>query len=334
MFGVSFGCELGPGEPSSMVEKYREFDGNLILILWDGVRWQEFKGAGDRKIAAAYDQEPEFDASEFEKKVLTRFWSAHGKKGLVFGLDPYEDRLMETLNHFNSTYPSMRSIFLGKPVLCTRGDCPRVSEPTFLERIKRKRGFETKKVAAFSHVTDDFSLSIEKEAGSVHSETSNPADGNTDRETFGLAMDYLDTEPRVMVIYLSLTDYCGHIEDYRCYIDTMKDYDDYLDRLFRKLETMGEYGEKTVLVVTTDHGRGASPDRFHDHVRILEAKNVWMYIAGPFIRTSPESNGVVDTDHLIDHGIIRPLAETIMGIAPLYPGVRYTEFMDSLIFEE
>ena len=95
---------------------------------------------------------------------------------------------------------------------------------------------------------------------------------------------------------------------------------------------MPEYSKNTVVLITTDHGRGDHPSSFHNHI-IYEAKNVWMYIMGPYIQSATKSNGVFERDHSLDHGIIRPLVETIMGMNPIYPGSLYSGFMDEYIFE-
>ncbi|MCP4752518.1 MAG: LTA synthase family protein [Proteobacteria bacterium] len=334
ILGSVWGCKIGPDEPSSMVAEFEKLDGNVVLLFMDGVRWQDFKGAADPSIPRHpdYDSLDEFDEAEFDEKILASFWEKHAKKGLAFGLDPKGNALMEVLNYSKASFASFSSIFSGKPVGCTTNDCPRVSGETFLERIKRKRGYEKEQIAAFYYeIEQNFPKSLESEKGTIHLVESNNLSKNYDRMTFQMALDYLDNRPRISVIYLAMTDWCGHIKNYRCYVDRLKEYDGYIDRLFEKLETMEGYGEKTAVLILTDHGRGAAPHTFNGH-GILEAKNVWMFIAGPYIRTSIETNGIVTSDHGIDQGIIRPLVETIMGLYPIYPGARYTEFMDESIF--
>ncbi|MCP4750660.1 MAG: LTA synthase family protein [Proteobacteria bacterium] len=336
MFGLMFGCKLLPEKTSDTAAKFEEFDGNMVLLFIDGVRWQEMRGAADRRIAdhPDYQSVGTFPEAEFHRKIMTKFWERHAKKGLIFGLDPHKNALMENLNRSGFTKPIFESLFLGKSVLCTRNeDCPRIPEPSFLERIKRKRGLAKKRIGVFFYEEESFFTDVfENQEGSIYWETSDNAGKNHDKNTFELAMRRLDTKPRLTVIYLAMTDWSGHAKNYRLYVDLMKNYDDYIDILFRKLETMGEYGEKTAVLVTTDHGRGASPDNFHGHA-LAEVKNVWMFVAGPHIKSAPESNGVANFDHHIDHGIVRPLVETFMGVKPLFPGVQYTRLLDDVVFE-
>ncbi len=334
LFALSFGCKIGPAKPSSLVEEFRERDGNIVFFILDGVRWQEFKGTADQRIPQNpdYDSKHEFIESEFQDKILTNFWAKHAKKGLIFGIDPYNNAIMEVMNHTNLTVPVLSSLFMGKLSRCSSNNCQRIPEQTFLERIKIMRGFDKGQIAAFHFEDEDyFPKVLEKQEGSIHIEKSNNISKNYDRMTFQMAMDYLDNRPRISVIYLSMTDWCGHIKDYRCYIDKLQEYDEYIDRLFQKLETMNDYGEKTTVIMTTDHGRGAYPSSFHGHEN-YESRHVWLYISGPYIQTNLENNGVAGTDHHIDHGIIRPLMETLMGINPIYPGTQYTDFMDRYIF--
>ena len=102
----------------------------------------------------------------------------------------------------------------------------------------------------------------------------------------------------------------GHKNDYQSYLLALQRADAFVGDLLRTLDTMGEYGATTTVVVTTDHGRSAKfTGHGGDHP---ESGRVWMMAVGGAV----PARGVVTAGreyHLAD------IAGTLLALAGLTP---------------
>ncbi len=90
----------------------------------------------------------------------------------------------------------------------------------------------------------------------------------TDFLTSGYAMEALKTHrPRVIYIALGETDDFAHDGNYDRYIDAAHRNDLMLSKIWEWLQSDDHYRDRTTLIVTTDHGRGNSPDTWSIHSR-------------------------------------------------------------------
>jgi arylsulfatase A-like enzyme len=107
-------------------------------------------------------------------------------------------------------------------------------------------------------------------------------EGRSDAVTMGIAMEYLARHrPRVLYIALGESDDWAHERRYDRYLDYMRKFDQYLERLWALLQSMEEYRDRTSLIITTDHGRGALKD-WHEHDRNIDGSQyIWIAVAGP-----------------------------------------------------
>ena len=97
------------------------------------------------------------------------------------------------------------------------------------------------------------------------------------------ALESLRTEkPRVLYIMLGEGDEWAHAGRYDLYLDATLRADRFIRRIWDTLQSMPEYKDQTTLLVTTDHGRGATTADWNDHGRkVPAAESTWMAGARP-----------------------------------------------------
>ena len=69
------------------------------------------------------------------------------------------------------------------------------------------------------------------------------------------------SKPRVLYIMLGEGDEWAHAGRYDLYLDATFRADRFIARIWDTLQSMPEYANQTTLLVTTDHGRGATTSR-------------------------------------------------------------------------
>ena len=80
------------------------------------------------------------------------------------------------------------------------------------------------------------------------------------------ALERLRTDkPRVLYIMLGEGDEWAHDGRYDLYLDATFRADRFIHRIWDTLQSMPEYANQTTLLVTTDHGRGATTADWNDH---------------------------------------------------------------------
>ena len=73
-----------------------------------------------------------------------------------------------------------------------------------------------------------------------------------------------ESKPRVVYISLGETDEWAHGHDYVNYLAAAHRVDEYLRVLWKTVQSMPEYKDKTTLISSPDHGRGDGP-KWTDH---------------------------------------------------------------------
>ena len=106
----------------------------------------------------------------------------------------------------------------------------------------------------------------------------------------------------------------AHQHDYQGYVNALRQYDRWLNELVDKLNTMGDYGRKTAVIVTTDHGRGSGANSWSEHgVGVPESGRIWTYVRLPQTGTFRIIENATNHSHLD----IRPTIESLFGLQPL-----------------
>lgn len=281
---------------------------NLIFITLDGVRTIEAFGPPDPRLAPAEDP---------TTLVYRRMHEALATSGVVFG-DPAQQDLMLVNNAAQVSVPGYMAMFTGYEQTCRDNDCPQVPIETVFEYVQRMRAFPRGQVAAFAS-WEKMTRVLQQVPGTIVASIGERSPegplwaGRWDTETFALAMDYLETRrPRLLYIALLDGDGWGHLIDYPHHLAAQRQYDAWIEEVRTRLAGMGDYGARTTLIVTTDHGRGYFPAEWPEHHAGLEGSQyVWLYADGPHVAREHAPTSQPHTT-----GDIRPTVEAFFGIEP------------------
>lgn len=287
---------------------------NVIIVTLDGMRWQEvFNG-----VDSALMNNPEYtrnakgmradfwdDApAERRKKLLPFFWQTIAGKGQLHGNRQYGNQV-DVANRYRFSYPGYNELFTGYPdTAVNSNDKVWNKNVNVLEFINSQPGFQGK-VAAFA-TWDVFPYILNRQRSGMYVNadadsfpattpelqllndlqqlTTRPIDVRPDVITYVAAREYLKkNRPRVLYIAFDETDDFAHGGQYDQYIKSAHAQDAMIADLWRTVQALPQYRDKTALIVTTDHGRGDKDKRqWRDHgEKIAEASAIWIAAMGP-----------------------------------------------------
>jgi hypothetical protein len=269
---------------------------NVILITLDGVRWNEvFQGT-----------DPELTGAPSEV-IMPHLNGDLAKQGLLLG--DRKQSFVQVSNRRNLSLPGYQNIFTGHSTSCASNFCSRVRYETFPEALQAKFGFNPFEIAgfaswsrirrAYSRRHSDLYLNSGLDPSGLEGPNHQAIDAlqaqdvphwnkphvwssRYDRYTFAHGFEFLkENQPRFLYIGLLDSDEYAHAGNYRAYVETLRTYDLWIREIVDYLDSSGEYGKNTLLIVTTDHGRGQGGKRWKDHGRRLpESNQIFMYLRG------------------------------------------------------
>jgi hypothetical protein len=282
---------------------------NIIIVTLDGFRWQElFEGADppvlfNKKYVKDEEVVQRFwdPAEKLRRKRLMPFlWNVFATQGQLYGNRNFKNKVNCT-NHHLISYPGYSEMLVGfrdSKVSSNR----KVENPnaTVLEFIQGHRGFKNQ-VAAFA-TWDAFPFILREEKSDIYvnagkdlakgdisrsekllNELQMESHVRSDSLTFQYAMEYLKRErPRVTFIGFDETDQYAHRGRYGEYLKAAKRVDDMIGQLWQWIQSQPDYGDKTTLFITTDHGRGNGRNNWQKH-RLLASgsRHIWFAVIGP-----------------------------------------------------
>lgn len=290
---------------------------NVILITYDGLRWQELFGGADETLL---DKEnggvrgiPEFKArfwrdtpEERRATLFPFFWGTIAKQGQVFG-DPSHNCSCRVTNGRNFSYPGYSEILCGFPDDRIDSNAKKPNpNTTMLEWIHRRPGFDGRVAAFGSWDVFPFIINTERSGIPVNAgwapfqiatdpvrlatlndvirEVQPPhKDVRDDGLTFLGTLEYIRAkQPKVLFVSFGLTDDWAHGGRYDHVLDSAIRTDGYIQRLWTALQEMPQYAGKTSLVMTTDHGRGDDRVQWKNHGKDTPGSDqMWIAVMGP-----------------------------------------------------
>ena len=312
---------------------------NVILITLDGVRWEEvFRGVDkaffDQKEYNAYHKTHESFKTTFalgsqEKNraaVFPFLWSTVATKGQLYG-NRDKGSAASVSNPYHFSYPGYNEILTGlpDPRLDSNDKVPNPNV-NVLEWLNGRDGFKGKTAAfgswdVFPYILNEARSGVPVNAGfeqmegmdgnarvaflnQLQKEVPSPWDTvRLDAFTFGFAFEYLkEKAPRMLYISLGETDDFAHEGFYDQYILAARRADEFIGRIWTWVQSDPRYKDKTTLIVTTDHGRGAPLENWKHHGRFkYKDENgveklsdfpgdqaIWMAVIGPDTPASGE----------------------------------------------
>lgn len=292
---------------------------NVILVTFDGVRVEEMFGGLDATVLRSQLREGQTledhplyrrygaaSAQERRAKLMPFFWNVLMREhGWIAGNAALGSRV-RVGNTRRFSYPGYAELLTGRPrdATVTSNDDFQNPHPTVLEFVREALDLPRSKVAAFGS-WDRFEVipehrpgTITINAGFMPFEDDDPgiarlnalqADARAwpeerfDAFTAAFALRYLERErPRLLYVALGDTDEWAHAGRYDFTLDGIALADRFLRELWAWLQAQPGYRDNTLLIVTTDHGRGRTAQDWTDHGADVEgAQDIWLAIAGP-----------------------------------------------------
>jgi hypothetical protein len=329
--------------PASAAEARRTE--NVVLVTVDGLRWQElFRGidAGmldPEKHGPLLERLAGSTPEERRSALLPFFWRRLAPQGVVLGNRDLNSRV-ELANPLRFSYPGYAELLLGRVAPEIDSNANRhYPHETVLEFVRRKLGLTYPEVAAFGSWEtfayicrrDPESIFVNAGYREMDAELATPGMGEANRFQFEaltpwdsvrhdavtatLALEYLRAHrPRLLYVALGETDDWAHDGRYDRMIQATELFDGFLRDLWAALQESERYRGGTTLIVTTDHGRGRTPEDWTGHgERVPGAEEIWLAVFGP---DTPVRGEIADGD--VVH--LKNVAATVLSFFGLdYP---------------
>ena len=322
---------------------------NVIFITIDGLRWQEFFGGAQRdyfkrdKAGSGGEPEKRFWRATPEERRTTLMpfvWKQVASRGQIFG-DASAGSTSRVTNGLWFSYPGYSEMFAG--VADPRIDSNRkVPNPntTVLEWLNKRPGFEGKVAAFGSWDVLPSILNTERSGLPVGNGWKPVPAASTERQRainelasdlprywpYGpfdapivyAALEHLKThQPRVLYIMLGEGDEWAHEGRYDLYLDATQRADRFIERIWTAAQSLPAYANSTTLILTTDHGRGATTRDWMDHGRdVPAAERTWMAVLGAGVPAGGVRRGVNVTTSQIAATIAALVGEDFRSAVP------------------
>ena len=304
---------------------------NVVVVTIDGFRWQEVFGGADRAYfkkssdGKPTDAERRFwrdDVAARRTALMPFFWNTIATRGVVFG-DPSRQSRVHLTNGLWFSYPGYSEMLTGAadPRVDSNDKVPNPNV-TVLEWLNGRPGFQGRVHAVGDWDVLPYILNVDRSKLPVGSMQPVPSP-RTERERAindltvdlpaywnGVVFDapimqaalesLRSRQPRVLYVMLGETDEWAHGGRYDMYLDAAFRSDRFIGRLWETIQSLPAYKDHTTLLLTTDHGRGATTTDWTDHGRdVPAAEQTWMAMIGP--GSSPagvREGGTVTTSQL------------------------------------
>ena len=265
---------------------------NVILVTADGLRWQEvFRGADDQllkderftpKDYAAFPAHQSAGRELARQRLMPFLWDTVAQQGALLG-NRDQSNFMRVTNPWWFSYPGYNEILTGRPDPAIDSNAKRPNaNTTVLEWLNRQPAFKDKVLAFGSWDVFPDIINAARSGIAVNAGFMTAADNPTGREawlnglqaqipspwptvrfdafTHNFALEALRSrKPRVVYIAYGETDDFAHEGKYAQYLDAAHRFDGFLRELWQTIQEDAHYRNQTVLLVTTDHGRGELP---------------------------------------------------------------------------
>jgi hypothetical protein len=301
---------------------------NVILVTLDGVRVQEIFGGMDPVIANAPEAESGIYDAEVTRKrwwretpedrreaLMPFLWGTLAPAGMVLGNQAKGSKVTVRNDQWFS-YPGYSEILTGEAQPDVRSnDFVRYPHRTVLEHAREALKLGYAGVAqvgswdgfkyaassrdgaffmnggreplprALSTPAIDLYVGLRQQVQQLWEESSN------DVLSFRIGLEYLKAhQPRVMWIGLGQSDDWAHARRYDLVLDYLHLADGLIAELWRTLQSMDAYRDRTTLIVTTDHGRGRTPADWAEHdAGIQGCQDIFIAILGPHTPATGEA---------------------------------------------
>ena len=326
----SFETTAGPSERAAE----ERAESAVVLVVLDGVRWQEVFGGADRAMAEERGLNPLAWASP--RALMPNLQRLLDTRAIALGAPGVGPHVTATGPQFISM-PGYLEIFAGHPDPgCDSNDCARPPTRTVVDDVLESSGADDVAVVSswpsIARAASADASRLVVSAGRKRVERGEvlradeataallehgaglkafPGDGDyrPDAMTGRVALRVLETErPRFLFVGLGDADEYGHRNDYHGYLEAVHASDAFLGDLFATLDQMGARGRHTTVLVTADHGRAYD---FKDHGgRYPESGRVWLVAGGGDVH----GHGLVAASRRHTLSDLAPTVRALLGI--------------------
>ena len=272
---------------------------NVILVVSDGLRWQEVFAGADSAILFGDPAMLGGDADAIRRKfwrataaerratLMPFVWSTIARDGQLLGNRALASRVQVT-NEMKFSYPGYNEMLVGTPdPRIDRNDFGPNPNVTVFEWLNRRDEFRGR-VAAFGtwDVFRDI-FNVQRSRIRMFTFGSKPHD----EVVHAAALPYLrKATPRALFVGYAETDDWGHEGRYDRFLEAAHAVDAYLEELWSAVQSHPHYRGKTTLIFTADHGRGRSASDWKHHGSdIPGAEETFIIAIGPGVERSGEN---------------------------------------------
>lgn len=306
---------------------------SVVLLALDGVRWQEVFHGVDAKRTAARSA----GTASSAEALMPNLHGLVDNGGVLLGAPHSGVGVFASGPEFLSL-PGYSEMLSGRRVTaCKDNGCAATTSPTLADEVAMLPGAGNGDVAVVTswpdigriaaQRADRVAMSTGRNGGPTRElfrrdpvsralidhaakSSADPGAGDfrPDRLTARIAVHHLETaQPRFLFISLGEPDEYAHRGDYAGYLRALRHADLTLGLLSRALEERARQGARTVLFVTSDHGRAHD---FSNHGRAHpESARVWLLAWGTEIGGRLAATG---EHHLAD---LAPTLRKLFGLA-------------------
>ena len=258
---------------------------NVILVVSDGMRWQElFRGADSTLVfssagsagARARFWRPTLAARR--EALMPFLWGTIAREGSLIGNRDVGSAMAVT-NGFKFSYPGYNELLVGRADRRINsnlvGPNPNV---TVFEWLNRQDGFKGRvaAVGAWEAFEDIFNRRRSRIA--MHTDRTEPLDATS----HAAAMRFLrERQPRALFVAYVETDDHAHAGRYDRTLNAAHAVDRYLSELWSFVQSHPQYKGRTTLIFTADHGRGRTSNDWKDHgEKVVGAEETFVALMG------------------------------------------------------
>ena len=275
---------------------------NVILVVSDGMRWQEVFHGADSLLVFGNAKALGGDAAEARRKywranvadrraaLMPFLWSTVSSNGVLLGHRDAGSSVNVT-NGLNFSYPGYNELLVGYPdarINSNRvGANPNV---TVFEWLNRRDAFRERVAAVGAWETFADIFNQRRSGIDVHAMRKAPLDERAHRTALQLLAD---VRPRALFVAYVETDDWAHRGRYDRTLDAVHAVDGYLAQLWSAVQSQPQYRGRTTLIFTADHGRGRTSRDWTDHDRdVPGAHETFVAMIGPAVNAIGEAHDV------------------------------------------
>jgi len=291
---------------------------NVVLIVSDGLRWQEiFTGADptllNEKDGGIWDDVNRLrrdywrdDVAERRRALFPFLWGVVARQGQIFG-NQTKGSIAHVTNGLAFSYPGYNEMLTGHPDPRIDsnefGVNPNLTVFEWLNQLPQLQG----KVAVYgtwnvfadifnekrSHLVMQAGWELPNQGTLTPSQellnrlyrTTTRLDDDDVYDSFLQIplLDYVRTShPRVLFVGYGETDNWAHSGRYDLVLESAHQFDRFTEELWDTMQSLPEYRDQTTFIITTDHGRGSGPTEWKEHgVDQKGSENIWIAVLGP-----------------------------------------------------